>query len=75
MHEIYVLRDNLNKWVAKYFKYDLISINDLINCIEDLDEELDRYKEKLEDLEQDLEDNYKPIKKSNQYDVSDCDFI
>lgn len=75
MDNIYIKKDNLGTWIAKYFKQDLISIDDLIGCIEDLDEEIDSLKDKIEELEQDIEDNYKPISKSEMYDVSDCDFI
>ena len=44
--------DELNDWIAKYFpNKDLISIDDLIAVIEDLDGELDEQKEKYEELE------------------------
>lgn len=75
MEEVYIKKDYLNKWVAKYFNKDLISINDLIGVIEDLDSEVDDLKYKIEQMEQDIEDNYKPISKSEQYDVNECDFI
>ncbi len=75
MDNVYIKKQDVNKWIGKYFpNKDLISIDDLIGCIEDLDSEVESLKEKYEDLEQDLEDNYKPIDKASQYGVSDSWF-
>lgn len=72
MNQVYIKKEDVNKWIGKYFeKQDLISIDDLISVIEDLDSEVERLKEKIEDIEQDIEDNYKPIDKASQYGVSD----
>ena len=50
MENIFIKKEDLNKWVAKYFEYkDLISIEDLISTIEDLDDEINDLKDKLED--------------------------
>lgn len=75
MSDIYVRAQELNSWVAKYFDKDLISIDDLIGVIEDLDSEVDDLKYKIEQMEQDIEENYRPISKSEQYDMNECDFI
>ena len=53
MNEVYILKDDLNSWISKYFNKDLISIDDLISCIEDLDGEIDELREQLEDKEND----------------------
>lgn len=53
MNKVYILKDELNSWISKYFNKDLISIDDLISCIEDLDEEIDKLGEQLEDKEND----------------------
>lgn len=77
MKEIYIKKNDVNKWIAKYFeKQDLISLNDLLDLIENLDSELERQKEKNEDLQQDLQDNYKPKYKDHyeEYGVSEKDF-
>ena len=59
MEEVYIKTEDVNKWIGKYFpNKDLISIGDLIGCIEDLDGEVEHLKEKIEDMEQDIEDNY-----------------
>ena len=55
-------------------KNDLISIDDLIGVIEELDEEVEQLKEKIEDMEQDLEQNYRPIPLSEQYGIRNSDF-
>lgn len=76
MNDVYIRKEDLGKWIAKYFeRKDLISIDDLICCIEDLDSEIDNLKYKIEELEQDIEENYRPISKAEQYDVNECDFI
>ncbi len=49
MNRVYIDKGELNSWVAKYFPTkDLISIDDLIECIEDLDAELEEIKESHE---------------------------
>jgi bacterioferritin (cytochrome b1) len=53
MNKVYILKDELNSWISKCFNKDLISIDDLISCIEDLDEEIDELREQLEDKEND----------------------
>lgn len=74
MDEIYLKTNELNSWIAKYFDKDLISIDDLIGVIEDLDGEVEDWKMKYEELQNDLEDNYRPISHAEQYEISDRDF-
>lgn len=62
----YIKRDSLRNWVAKYFNKDLISVDDLISCIEDLDCEIENLNEKIENMEQDIQDNYKRIDYARQ---------
>ena len=75
MDEVYIDMRNENKWIRKYFDKDWVSIEELLDTIEDLDSEIEHWKEKYEDLERDLEDNYEPIPYSKQVGVSDKDFI
>ena len=56
-------------------KYGYISEYTAQSIIEDLIHEIDILNEKIEDLEQDIQDNYKPITKEEQYEVSYRDFI
>lgn len=54
---------------------DFIPVESLLHAIEDLYCEVESQKEKLEDLENDLKENYRPIPVSEQYGISDRDFI
>ena len=74
MNEVYIKKDELNEVVAKYFKKDLISIEDLISTIEDLSYEIDSLEEEIEDTEQEIKDNYRPINNYSLYGVSESDF-
>lgn len=62
----YIKKEDLNKWVAKYFKQDLISIDDLIDCIEELDDKVSNLSDELNDLKEDIEENYRRIPVSEQ---------
>lgn len=76
MDEVYIDMRDKNWWIKKYFENkDLVSIGDLIGVIEDLDGEVEHWKEKYEDLEEDLRENYRPIPYAEQVCVSDRDFI
>ena len=67
MNNVYIKTTELNSWITKYFpNKDLISIDDLIGCIEDLDSEITKLLEQIEDMEQDIQDNYKRIEYSSQ---------
>lgn len=60
--EIYIKTSELNKWVAKYFpNQDLITIDNLLSCIEDLDGEVEHLKEQLEDEQENIRENYRRI--------------
>lgn len=58
MGDIYIKKADLNKWVAKYFKEDLISVDDLISIIEELDGDLEHLKEAFEDYKENVEENF-----------------
>lgn len=75
MDDIYIKTEDVNRWISKYFKkQDLISVSDLIDCIEDLDSEVEHLKEQLEDERQDKQDNYRPIPIAEQVGISNKDF-
>ena len=75
MDEVYIDIRKENAWIRKYFNTDFVSIETLLATIEDLDGEVENWKEKYEDLEEDLRENYKPISYAEQVCVSDRDFI
>ena len=73
MENVFIKREELNKWIAKYFKEDLVSIDDILRVLEDLEFELDSIKEEFEDYKRMVEDNYKPISAYSMYGVSKND--
>lgn len=76
MDEVYIDIRKENAWIKKYFENkDLVSIGDLISVIEDLDGEIEHWKEKYQDLEEDLRENYRAIPYNEQVGVYDSDFI
>lgn len=53
-------------------KYIILTSDCFTSMLENLLSEIDNIQEKIEDLEQDIQDNYKPIRKAEQYD---CEMI
>jgi hypothetical protein len=47
---------------------DILSVDDLLDIIEELYYECERLDEELEYLKQDVEDNYRPVSKAEQYE-------
>lgn len=69
MEDVYIKVADLNKWIAKYFpRKDLISINDILTVIENLDEELEALKLEYEEFKANVDDNYKRINPADQID-------
>ena len=59
MDNVYIKKNDLNKWIGKYFpNKDLISIDDLLSTIEELDADYEHLKEEFDDFKQNVEDNY-----------------
>lgn len=48
---------------------DLVSVEDLLDMICELDDKVSGLEEQIKDMEQDIEDNYRPISKAEQYDA------
>ena len=59
----------------KYFKKDIVSLEEILEKLEELDDEVEYIKEAYERLEEDVKENYRPIPVSEQYGISDRDFI
>lgn len=58
MDNVYVKKEHLNRWIAKYFpSKDLISVDDLLSAIEDLDSEVASLKGKIQELEEPEEED------------------
>lgn len=58
-----------------YFNKNLVSIEELVNAMNDLISDKEELENKIKDMEQDIEDNYKPIPVAEQCGISDRDFI
>lgn len=72
MDRVFIKVEDLNKWVAKYFPgKDIISVDDLIGTIEDLDDDITNLKDKIKDFERDIEDNY--VSRPNSYYTGNAD--
>ena len=56
MNEVYIDMRKENKWISKYFTKDLVSVSDLLDCIEDLDSENEKLKLEIEELKTPNED-------------------
>ena len=77
MDEVYIKTSTLPQWLdQKYFLgQDLVSLEDLISLIEDLDAEVERLEEIIDEINQDIKDNYRFIPMGEQVGISDRDFI
>lgn len=73
MSDVYIKTEDIPEWLAnKYFKHlSLISIEDLISAIEDVDAEVERLTEEFEDFKNDVESNYKFTPTKEQIDYND----
>ena len=59
----------------KLFKNkDLISIDELVGCLEEQYFLIEKLEEDIEDLNRDIEENYKPIDKYDELGISESDF-
>lgn len=48
MNDIYIKKTDVNKWIGKHFeKQDLISVEDLLTVIEELDDKVNNLKDEL----------------------------
>ena len=59
MNEVFIDMRKENEWIKKYFNSDLVSIEQLIACIEDLDGKVEHLKEEYEQEIKDIRDNVK----------------
>ena len=55
MNEVFI--DVRNLGIEKYFTTDLVSIDQLIGCIEDLEVEIDILKERIQEMKEPYEDD------------------
>lgn len=76
MDELYLLKENLDGWVTKHIpsNKDLVSVNDLIDVIEQLDSDLESVKEEFEEYKQNVDENYRQVSYASQVDYNPNDF-
>lgn len=62
MEGVYIKVKDLSLHIQnKYFQNkDIVSLDEIIGLLEDIDDELEDVEDKYNDLQQDLEDNYIP---------------
>lgn len=51
MNEVYIDIRKENEWIKKYFDTDLVSINKLVDVIENLDDTINNLKEQIKELQ------------------------
>lgn len=66
------LEDNFYR---RYFDKDIVTLEEVLRKVEDLDDEIEYLKEAYVRLEEDIRDNFKPIPVAEQNGISDRDFI
>jgi len=73
---VYVDLRYQNKWIQEIFEgHDIVSVGQLLEKVEQLNDELNEVKTDFEIFKQDVEDNYKRISIEEQLDITDKDFI
>ncbi len=63
------------EYCKKYFKKDIVTLEEILDKLVELDEELDLLAEKYGELEEDIRENYRPIPVMEQVGMSERDFI
>ena len=63
------------EYCRKYFKKDIVTLEEILDKLVELDEELDLLAEKYGELEEDIRENYTPIPVMDQVGMSEGDFI
>ena len=66
------LEDNFYR---RYFDKDVVTLEEVLRKVEDLDDEIEYLKEAYVRLEEDVNENYRAIPVSEQVGISDRDFI
>lgn len=69
------LTDYNIKWFDKENIEGYIDSYSLFSMVEDMLGEVEKLSDDISDLERDIEDNYRPIPLSEQYEISDREFI
>lgn len=67
MENIYVDLRTQNIWIQRAFENkDMVSVEEILEKLDDLLNELDYTKEQFQEFKRDVEDNYRPLKYEEQ---------
>lgn len=69
-----VLINLKDDYCAKFFNKDLVSIDEILNKLAELEDEKEVVEKELKELKQDVEDNYRPVSYAEQVGYSERDF-
>lgn len=61
--------------MTNYNTNDMVSLDKILDILNDMILEYNRLEEEKEDLENDLENNYQRIEQKDQYEIYNRDFI
>ena len=70
----HVLVNLKGDYCGKFFEKDLVSIDEILNKLYELENEIEALQEELEDLKDDVRDNYRPVSYAEQVGYSERDF-
>lgn len=63
------------EYCRKYFKKDIVTLEEILEKIEEQEDDIEYLKEAYERLEEDIRENYRPIPVMEQVGMSERDFI
>ena len=69
------IRNESNQIQKIFYGKDLVSVEDLLDKITELDDQVSDLTDKINYINQDIEDNYKKISIEDQVGISERDFI
>ena len=69
------IRTEGNQIQKIFYGKDLVSVEDLLDMICELDDRVSDLEDEINYIKQDIEDNYRQISIEEQVDISDRDFI
>lgn len=69
------IRSESNQIRKIFYKLDLVSVEDLLDKIVELDDRVSDLEDEINYINQDIEDNYKRISIEDQVGISESDFI
>lgn len=75
MNDAYINVKKQNKKISSLFEKEFVSVEDILNKLDEMINEVDDLNEKIQHIEQDREENYRPVPVAEQVGISDRDFV